>query len=360
MKRTLLHIIYDLKRGGAETVLVSAVSELTEYNHVIVTLFEGYEFDEAFQRKHTVICLSVRHFTLIPLYYFQYRRLLKKYDVSLVSSHLFWPTFLARIATPASIPLVTMIHTYVANSVEYKKGIIRWLEKISYRMHKTYMLAASKGALDEYFSFLKLKPFKAIPLYTFVDPRIFKSQNIGGPTHRGIKMISVGRLTVQKNHQYTIEAFKTLKNELVSLDIYGMGDRYDILTSQINETGVAVNLKGRVSNINELINRYDLFIMPSLYEGFSLAVLEAMAMGMPMMLSDTPSFREQCGDTAIYFSLTNPDDFVEKFRKLKSDPAQMKNLGAAARDRVLNNFTLEHHMEIIREVYKEALGTAKS
>lgn len=353
----MLHIIYDLKRGGAETILVSTVKELSEYEHVIVTLIEGYEFDEDFKKQHRLICLKLKHFTLLPLYYFRFRKILNQYRVSLVHSRLFWPTILARMATPKRIPLVTTIHTYVANSIEYKKRIMRWLEIFSYKMHKTYMLADSKGALDEYFSFLSLKPYKAVSPYTFVDPRIFKNEAGSRSGGTDFKMITVGRLTVQKNHIYMVEAFKFLKEEQVSLDIFGMGDRYDMLTAAIGNEAVNVNLKGRVSNINELIAGYDLFIMPSLYEGFSLAVLEAMAMGMPMMLSDTASFREQCADAAVYFSLDDPKDFATKLIELSNNKSRLKQLGLAAKERVLNNFTLDHHMEVIRRVYKEALNS---
>jgi glycosyltransferase involved in cell wall biosynthesis len=355
MKKTILHTISDLKRGGAETILVTTVNELTEYNNIIVTLFEGNEFDEFLMKNCTIICLHVKHFSLLPFYLFRFRSIVKRNEVDLVHSRLFWPTLLARAATPRKTPLITTIHSYIANSVEYKKKIIRWVDKISYRFHKTIMLADSPGALNEYFTFLKLTPYKAVPFYTFVDPRIFQKQDIVPALSKTFKVITVGRLTVQKNHQYIIEVFRRLKSEPVLLDIYGMGDRHQQLKIQITETEVAVNLKGRVDNIQEIIAGYDLFIMPSLYEGFSLAVLEAMAMGMPIMLSDTESFREQCADTAVYFSLTDPEDFVKKFNELRNNPTRLKQLGDAARERVMNNFTLDQHMAIIRDVYKEAM-----
>ena len=302
MKKTILHLIYDLKRGGAETILTTTVNELSEYNNVIVTLFSDFEFDDDFKKNHKIISLNIHHFTLLPFFIFRFKRIIKHNRVDIVHSRLFWPTVLARIATPQKIPLITTVHTYVANSVEYKKKIIRWIEKVTYRFHKTIMLADSQGALDEYFSFLNLKPYKSISPYTFVDTRIFKdSHPLKYKKGETFKIITVGRLTVQKNHIYLIEAFKYLKNSNFVIDIYGMGDKYDELKQQIETTGVPINLKGRVSNIQELITQYHLFIMPSLYEGFSLAVLEAMAMGMPRMLSNAASFKEQCEDTAVYF-----------------------------------------------------------
>ena len=62
-------------------------------------------------------------------------------------------------------------------------------------------------------------------------------------------------------------------------------------------------------HLNRIIKKYDLFVMSSIYEGFSVSVLEAMSLGMPLLLSDIASFREQCEGTAVYFNLKDNDYF---------------------------------------------------
>src|SRR5690606_17609701 len=104
------------------------------------------------------------------------------------------------------------------------------------------------------------------------------------------------------------------------------------------------------------IPEYDLFVMSSPLEGFSLAVLEAMALKMPMLLTDIPSFREQCVSTAIYFNLNDTDDFISKLLHLISDNEQRIALGEAALQRVLANFTLEHYMKGLRDIYVKTLA----
>jgi glycosyltransferase involved in cell wall biosynthesis len=354
-KKTILHIAHDLGRGGAETILVTTVNELQEYRNVVVTFKDVNEFGNEFTCDQ-YICLHVKHPLLFPFYALKLRRIIRQQKVDIVHSRLFWATLTARLGTPKRIPLVTTIHAYIASSLEYKKWFIRWLDKLTYRWRNTIMMADSKGALDEYFSFLKLKPYKAISPYTFVDIRKFNQtarpqRQPGAP----IRLISVGRLTQQKNHRYLIAAFTHLQGQSISLDIYGMNVLYDELQQLIAEKQVAVRLMGQVSNINEIIPQYDIFVMPSLYEGFSLAVLEAMAMGMPLMLSDIASFREQCADTARYFDLHNPADFAAQLLQLATNPQQLEQLGQAAKDRVLQHFTLTHHMQVVRQVYADAL-----
>lgn len=354
-KKTILHIAHDLGRGGAETILVTTVRELKEYRNVVVTFKDVNDFGDEFTCD-AYICLHVKHPLLFPLYALKLRRIIRQQKVDIVHSRLFWATLTARLGTPKRIPLVTTIHAYIASSLEYKKWFIRWLDKITYRWRNTIMMADSKGALDEYFSFLQLKPYKAISPYTFVDIRKFAhvvrpQRQPGQP----IRLISVGRLTLQKNHRYLVEAFEHLKGHPISVDIYGMNVLYDELKELIAQKQVAVRLMGQVTNIEAIIPQYDIFVMPSLYEGFSLAVLEAMAMGMPLMLSDIASFREQCADTALYFNLDNPADFAAQLLQLSDNPQQLEQMGQAAKTRVLQHFTLTHHMQVVRQVYADAL-----
>jgi glycosyltransferase involved in cell wall biosynthesis len=115
-------------------------------------------------------------------------------------------------------------------------------------------------------------------------------------------------------------------------------------------------LKGQVSNIHEVLTQYDLFVMPSLFEGFSLSVLEAMAVQLPMLLSDIPSFREQCADTAIYFDLNDSNDFAAKFTHIMADKPSRDALAVSAKKRVMNNITLQHHMQGLYKIYEAALS----
>jgi glycosyltransferase involved in cell wall biosynthesis len=355
MKKTIVHFIHDLGRGGAETILVTTVRELSEYRNVVVTLTDSNEFGNEFVCDKN-ICLNIKHPFLFLFYALKFRKVLREEKADIVHARLFWPMLIARLGTPRSIPLVTTIHAYIATSLEYKKWFIRWLDKITYRAHKSFMMADSKGALEEYFSFLGLKPYKARSPYTFVDTKLFTALHQPSEKEDVIRLISVGRLSKQKNHKYLVEAFQQLTNEKFELHIYGRYHLYDELKEAIEKTGVKIVLKGQVNNINEIITGYDIFVMSSLYEGFSLAVLEAMALGMPLMLSDIASFREQCEDTAIYFDLNNPDDFVQKLRALATDRKKLAELSAATRKRVLENFTLQHHLKIVREVYEDVLN----
>jgi len=355
MKKTILHFIYDLERGGAETMLVRVLKDLPEYNNIVVTLYKGNKFEkELVCNKY--ICLNMRSLFFFPFMAFRLRRLIRKHKADIVHTHLFWPTLIARLGTPKKVPLITTIHAFIATSVEYKKWYIRFLDKSSYGLRKSVIIGVAKGATKEYFSFLKMRPYKSYALYTFVDVNHFRlAGSAAQKKHDGFRLISIGALRLQKNHEYLVKAFKLLKGENIMLDIYGSGPFEQRLQKAIDESGVNVTLKGMVTNMNEVLPQYDLFVMSSTFEGFSLGVLETMAMKVPMLLSEIVSFREQCEDTAMYFSLDDIHDFAAKVKQLAADAALRSQLSESAYKRVVGNFTLEHHMQQLRNIYLENL-----
>ncbi len=356
MKKTILHIIYNLGRGGAETMLVTVVKELKEYNNIIVTLYDENHFGDELECDQN-ISLNLKSKYLLPQASIRLRKIIKENNVALVHSHLFWPTVLARMATPQNIPLITTIHAFVGTSLEYKNWHLRWIDKLTYRFKKSVIIAVAKGALNEYFFLLKRKPYKAHVLYTLVDTRIFnKTNSLPAIDSKIFRVIAVGALRRQKNFAFLINSFGQLQQQPIELSIYGIGPLQEQLQTLLKENNITnVMLKGQVNNINEVIRQYDLFVMSSIYEGFSLSVLEAMALGMPLLLPDIASFKEQCADTAVYYKLNDSADFIKKLFQLKNDKEQLKKLGDDAKLRVLENYTLVHHMQQLREIYKDTI-----
>lgn len=355
-KRTILHIIQHFGRGGAETSLIGVLKNLADYNNIVVTLFEINEFGDDL-KYDKYYCLNLKSYYLFPLAIAKLRKIIKENNVDLVHSQLYWSNQLARFACPANIPLVTTIQASVTDTVEYKKKWICWLDKFSYGRKKSTLLGVSEYALNDYFNFLKLKRHDHHVLYNFVDTSIFSLK--ADSAHKisdDFKLIAVGNLKPQKNFIFLLKAFTHLKNQGISLDIYGDGMYEQDFEKFIKDNQLPVRLMGKVSNIQEVMNDYDLFIMSSLYEGFSLAVLEGMAMQKPMLLSNIPTFTEQCADTAIYFSLDDPSDVIAKIKMLRNDRSKLADLAARGRQRALGNFTLDHHLAALRNIYNLVLN----
>lgn len=107
--------------------------------------------------------------------------------------------------------------------------------------------------------------------------------------------------------------------------------------------------------MSQVLPSYNLFVMSATYEGFALAVLEGMAMGVPMLLSDIPTYREQCADTALYFSLSDTSDFPKQVRYLYENRQALQAMAEAGKKRALENFTLTDHVRQLKAIYAEEL-----
>lgn len=352
MKPTLLHMIYNLGRGGAETMLVTVLKQLPEYRHVVVT-FEATNHFEPQPDWAAFYCLNAPAPQQLPSAVFRLRRILKKEQPDLVHTHLFWPTFLARIAVPRTIPLLTTIHAFIATSIEYRHRHIRVLDRWSYRWRKSHIIAVAEGARNEYFDFLDLPEGPSSTLYTFADVQRFKP--VKQEAHSGIRLVSTGAMRPQKNQQLMIRAMHQLRDLPVTLDIYGDGPLRNELEKLLQQYPGNVQFKGAVPDIEQQLPLYDGMLMSSHFEGFSLAVLEGMACCLPLLLSDITSFREQCADTAWYFRENDEADLVAQLTRFIADESKRRQLAHSGYERCHTFFTLDQHLQTLRRIYKQYL-----
>lgn len=102
---------------------------------------------------------------------------------------------------------------------------------------------------------------------------------------------NVGRFTMQKNHKFLIEIFKEIheKNQETMLLLAGIGELMEDCEKQVEELGIGESVKflGFRSDVTDLLQAMDLFLMPSLYEGFPVTGVEAQASGLPCVFTDT-------------------------------------------------------------------------
>jgi len=152
-------------------------------------------------------------------------------------------------------------------------------------------------------------------------------------------ILFVGSIQPRKNIVKLIEAFELLKTspspslsggELKLIIAGGKGWMADEIYKKAKESKFSdeIIFKGKV-NDDELDNLYknaSIFIMPSLYEGFGLPVLEAMSYGVPCVVSDNSSLREIANDSALFVDAYDSNDIAEKMSALLNDEKLREDL----------------------------------
>lgn len=355
-KQTIVHVIDDLGRGGAETLLVDLLKELQiRYNIILVTLTSYSEFDEKEITCQYRYSLGYNSKLKLPIAIYKLKKIIKKHKPVLVRSQLIWSTIIARMACPKKIPFVFSVHVTLSDGAFKftKKGIIlKWLEKLTYKSYQT-MIGVTEQVVKDYNNAIGLKG-KHYVLSNYVNDEYFINQvEYIFPQNGTLKIVAVGNPKKQKNYNLLLNAFKLLKGEQIVCDIYGKGYLNPHLQDEINEHSLPVSLKGKASDIACRLKEYDLYIMCSLFEGFGIAVAEAMAVGLPVLLSDLPVLREVSKLNAVFFNPKDEKELAQKilaFKEGKYDVLAMSKCGKAISK---THYSKEEYVKKLLAIYKD-------
>jgi len=154
-------------------------------------------------------------------------------------------------------------------------------------------IPCSESAKDEFMRRFHPKRDKVTVIPNGVNRKVLRKQVADNRNDGSVTAVSVGRFTNQKNLHITAEAFSKIENESFVYKIFGDGDlKSRILKAAGNSEKIKLcGLVSRQTIINELANA-SIVVIPSLWEGLSIFMLEALALNCPMMISDIPSLRE--------------------------------------------------------------------
>jgi len=222
----------------------------------------------------------------------------KEFDV-VIENMTPYPTLTLIVARLVSVPIVAVQHEFHGReSIEMYGPMTGRIQLVVQRLLRVFNYsvlvvpsAHVKKALEEY--------------GTATDRIEVVSNGIEYEKHRASdverqpsRLITVGRLCTRKGQRDLLEAFTKLHEEApeTKLDIVGAGPQRDALEAQARERGLqdVVRFYGFVGEQEKirLMNQADLFVFASRQEGFGLAVLEAMAAGLPVIARQLPVYKE--------------------------------------------------------------------
>ncbi len=183
-----------------------------------------------------------------------------------------------------------------------------------------------------------------------------------------LQLLFAGRLSTEKNWPLLLQAMAQLVTRCdARLTICGRGEHQAQVESRIAELDLQdrVNLVGYQPDLRSAMEKYDSLVMPSLWEGMPNVVLEAMAAGLPCILSDIPEHRTVCGSTnaAVFFDLTSTASLVDAVCSVAGSVERRLAMSDAGLKRSAE-FSVSHmvarHGEAYRWLLTNANGKSKS
>jgi glycosyltransferase involved in cell wall biosynthesis len=227
-----------------------------------------------------------------------------------------------------------------------------------------YIIAGSDSCLQEHLSLLGRDATKTLRIFYGIElDRFSPDHDVAAAKARlGLDPTiptvgKIARLAPEKGHIYLIEAAAKVIRAFgpVNFLLAGNGPLEAQLRARVAQLGIAdhVHFLGFAQDTVPFIEAMDITTMASVSEGISLAMLEYMAMGKPVVSTREPSFEETVigEESGILVALKNPDALAEGILKLLRDPALAEKIGAGAYKRVRAEFDICRNVAHFMDLY---------
>ena len=163
----------------------------------------------------------------------------------------------------------------------------------------------------------------------------------------------VGRFHEQKNHKFLIDLFYELqKNNDSVLVLVGTGDLEEEIKNKVKELNInnKVLFLGFRDDINNLLNAFDIFLFPSLYEGLGISVIESETNGLPTIVSSSIPEEANISKNFIRMNDYDIDKWVKRINNIK-----IKNRNNAYKDTIKNGYDIKDVSKKLEKIYKDIM-----
>lgn len=286
--------------------------------------------------------------------------------IHIVRTHRYRANLYGRLAAFFSgVPVkIISIHDNYRKDLRLERRIVnKILSRVTDRI-----VAVSESIKKDILKYDKIAPFKVVVIHNGVDITKFNPE---GKFHDIRKEFTisdneiiigfVGRLVPAKGLQYLIDAFSLLNRELknIKLLIVGEGSLLDSLRESVQKNNIneKVIFTGKRHDIPDILSAIDLFIMPSIAEGLPNSLLEAMAMGKPIVATEiggTPELIKN-GFNGLLVPPRDPGALATAIKGLIYNGQLAAKIGFAARNFVLNNYNISEIVQKWQSLYLSIL-----
>lgn len=330
----IVQIIPEFKLAGAETMCENLVHELTKQGHsvLVISMYStdspitnrlrnaGIEIE--FLGKKTGFDISI---------VLKMRKIFKEFKPDVIHTHLYSLRYSALAAFRMKAKMIHTVHN-IADKETTPLGVK--LYKVYYKIFDITPVALSEIIQD---SILKLyKKDKASVPVVFNGVNLDKCEKKESYSSLNtVKFLHVGRFSEQKNHLSLINAFSIAHKATpnIELFLYGEGELKEKCEEMVCSLDAQsyIHFCGLTDNIYSVMNKMDVFFLPSLWEGVPMSLIEAMGTGMPIIASKVGGIPNMLvnNESALLIE-TKENDMVESIKRMTENIELRTLLGVNA------------------------------
>lgn len=261
--------------------------------------------------------------------------------------------------------VVVTVHDLIplARSADY--GFLeRCLWKLlSHALRKSsHIIAISEHTKKDVVRYLGYPEEKVTVILSGVNQAVFKpstSTSNTSTSNNESTILVVGSEMPRKNIQVVIKALALLTKKISDIKLVKVGaSQWPHAREELKKLAAQLGVLDKITfheyvkNLSEVYQQASVFVMPSLYEGFGLPVLEAMACGCPIICSDRTSLPELGGDAVLYFNPEDAQELADKIHTVLTDQKTKEKLKKYGLQRV-QQFTWKKTMQKVIVVYQQ-------
>lgn len=314
----MIKILYvnggTMDRGGVSTFMMNVYekmhSEKIQIDFLVHTLSKGVRDEDILNLGGKIFRVPARGKNPLKNYR-QIKQIMLDGNYDVVHAHAdAGNSTILSIAKECDIPIrISHCHnTNYTNKSLLKKFLNEQLKKQIPR-YATHLWACSEKAGEWLYGNHSFEVIpNAIDVQKFIySPQLSKDLRKELNLENKFVIGHVGRFDYQKNHDFLLKVFAEVVHERedAHLVLIGKGELEEVIKKQANQLGILdkISFLGESSNVNKLINVFDVGVFPSLFEGFSIAMVEMQVNGLSLVVSDTVPSEINLTDNIRFLSL---------------------------------------------------------
>ncbi len=353
----VLHIINSLQIGGAEKLLVDLVPLLNRQPYeVAVLLIDGQDSFLLKQLRQTgvmVHTLGKNHNIYNPILVFGLIKYIRKYDI--IHSHLFPTQYWTALASLFVFPRKILITT--EHSTDNRRRNISWMYPADRFIYRNYnkIIAISAQTYQALASYLKSND-NIITIENGVNIASYQSgykiRNLSNPL---FVITQIAGFRIEKDQKTLIRTMKNLP-DYFHLWLVGLGTEINACKQLVEDLHLShrVDFLGIRDDVPDILQKSDVVVMSSHWEGFGLAAVEGMAAGKPVVASDVPGLREVVEGAGVLFGAGQTHELAAILKELHDDHVYYEKTADLCKARALQydvGNMAERYLSLYQELY---------